>query len=187
MTKYTTLADIDKFLYDWLTAVKDKYGYSMYNGFIKANQNSPAPALPYGYWFVKDIISIGHRDQLQVIGTYDEPAGTVNADDLSYYQFRVEITSLGYGSNDIVRTIDQSTNSDSFVYLLNDYGIGYVKTTGNVDLSGVADAEVREARQITLEFNCVMRLREVLPVIKEVQLSTRLDDEAGIMYIPPRS
>ena len=183
--KTVTLADINAFCYDWLSTASDiaqaSIGFKPQN-WVMANQNAPAPQLPYGTWYVKELINVGHKDAYQL--GYDDGNGNIQIDNLSFFQFSVEVTSLGYGSNALMTILSQYFDTMQFAFDSQVAGIGYQTHDTSRDISAVADAEVREARQFTVTFNCVMKLSEIAKAINQVQISTDLDPEAGVMYVP---
>lgn len=170
MDKTVTLKDIDKFIYDWLTTASDlasSMGEVSPMQWVKAQQNAPAPALPYGHWYMKELTMIGHKDKST---TYDGVEESLNTDTLSFYTFSVEVTALGYGSNGLMTIIDQYFNADMFAFNADVAGVGYETHSASQDISAVADAEVREARQFTVRFNCVMKISEVIGIIKNAEV-----------------
>jgi len=179
MANFTTLDGIDKFLYDWLTIFTDKYGFGKHKGWVKANQNAPAPQLPYGTWYLREMKKVGHRDQQQI--SFDHITGKMVVDDYTYFNFTVEITSYGYGSNQLVQMLSQAFDTDGFYVLAGLADIGYVSHQPSQDISAVADAEVREARQFTVTFNCTMRLRDGIDVIETVEVYNDLDDSTTVI------
>ena len=167
MLKTVTLDDIDTYLYNWLTTASNMAtslgGVSIQ--WVKANQNAPAPALPYGYWYLKELTNFGHKDMSSTYNAVDE---TLAIDNLSFYTFSVEVTALGYGSNGVMSIISQFFDTEQFAFDAQVAGIGYLNHGSSQDISSVADAEVREARQFTVTFSCVMKISEVLGMIKTV-------------------
>ena len=166
--KTVNLDDIDAFLYNWLKTASDiasSMGEIAPTNWVKANQNSPAPALPYGMWYVKELTNVGHKDSTSTYNSTDE---TLAVDNYAFYTFSVEITALGYGSNGLMTVISQFFDTNQFAFDSEVAGIGYLNHSSNQDISAVADAEVREARQFTVTFSCVMKISEVTGLIKRV-------------------